>query len=223
MLRLSHPFPFAFLLLAAAVGLRAAESPPPRLRVALVIDDGPDPAQCEKILAVLAQEHVRVTFSQIGRNVAAHPDLARAEVAAGHEINNHSYTHPHFKQLDDAAIAHEVSQAQAAIRQATGVSPRWCWTPFLEADDRIAAAIRTAGVELYPLARFHFIDSRDWAPETTAAIVRQRATTGVTDGTVILCHEWPPHTLAELPAIIAELKRQGAVFVTFSELADGGP
>ena len=51
--------------------------------------------------------------------------------------------------------------------------------------------------------------------------LRQRATTDIKDATIILCHEWPQHTIAELPAILAELKRQGAEFVTFSELVTG--
>ena len=54
---------------------------------------------------------------------------------------------------------------------------------------------------------------------TTGEKFRELTTTGISDGTVILMHEWPEVTLANLPAVIAELKKQGVEFVTFSELA----
>ena len=208
------------MFLAATLALGAADQPA-RLRVALVFDDGPVVEHNAQFLALLAREKVHVTFSHVGRNVVAHPELLRAVAEAGHEIINHSYTHPHFKELTDAAIAKEVRDTQEAIRNATGHAPKWFWAPFGDWDDRIAAAVRTEGLEHYPATRFHFIDTKDWDPPTDAATLRQRATTGIQDGTIILMHEWPKQTLAELPAILAELKRQGVKIVTFSELAEG--
>lgn len=215
-----HLIRFALIFFGAIVVLRAADKPV-RLRVALVFDDGPVVEQNTQFLALLAREKVRVTFSHVGRNVVAHPELSRAVAEAGHEIINHSYTHPHFKELDDATIQREVRETQEAIRGATGRAPRWFWTPFGDWDDRIAAAVRAAGLEHYPVQKFHFIDTKDWDTVTDAATLRKRATTDIKDGTVILCHEWPKQTLAELPAILEELKRQGVTFVTFSELAAG--
>ena len=214
-----HPLFRATCLLFAAVMTLAAAETPARKRVALVIDDGPVPAHNAALLAVLASEHVHVTFSHVGQNVVAHPELARAVMAAGHEIINHSYTHPHLKPMADAAIEQEVARTQAALREATGSAPKWFWAPFLEHDDRVDAAVRRAGLEHFPLAKFHFIASLDWEATTTAEKFRSLATTGIVDGTVILMHEWPQVTLENLPWVITELKKQGAEFVTFSELA----
>ena len=125
-----------------------------------------------------------------------------------------------FLELN-AAIEKEVRDTQSAVREATGHTPQWFWTPFGDWDDRIAAAVRTAGLEHFPVPRFNFVDTKDWDSATDAAAVRQRATTDIKDATIILCHDWPQPTIAELPAILAELKRQGAEFVTFSELAAG--
>jgi len=212
-------FRLALLILPAALSLNAADTTG-RKRVALVIDDGPVPAHNAALLALLAREHVRVTFSHIGQNVKAHPELARIVAAAGHEIVNHSFTHPHLKPMAEADIEREVADTQAAIREATGQAPRWFWSPFLEHDDRVDAAVRkAAGIAHFPFWKFHFIGSQDWEASTTAEKFRELATTGITDGTVILMHEWPEVTLANLPAVIAALKKQGAVFVTFSELA----
>lgn len=206
------------LLCVGATCLFAAD-PPARKRVAIIIDDGPDQAQSARYHELFAREGVRVSFAHVGRNVNAHPALTKAAAEAGHEIVNHSYTHPHFKELDDAAIRKEVTNTQKAVAKATGGVPRWFWSPFGDWDERIAAAVRAEGLEHFPAPRFHFLDTRDWDQATTPEQIRVRATTGVQDRTIILCHEWPEKTLAEMPAIIAELKRQGVEFVTFSELA----
>jgi len=207
----------AVLLLSALLPLGA--SAPARKRVAIIIDDGPVAAQSATYHELFAREGVRVSFAHVGRNVNAHPELTRAAAAAGHEIVNHSYTHPHFKELDDAAIRQEVRDTQAAVQKATGAAPKWFWAPFGDWDDRIAAAVRAEGLEHFPAMGFHFLDTRDWDQATTAAQIRSRATTNVRDLTILLCHEWPEKTFAEMPGIIAELKRQGVEFVTFSELA----
>jgi len=206
------------LWLSVAVLSPAANAPDARPRVAIVIDDGPTPEQNADILALLAREKVRVTFSHVGRQVVAQPALARAAAEAGHEIVNHSYTHPHFKEFADAAITKEVRDTQEAVRAATGRTPRWFWSPFGDWDDRIAAAVRTAGLEHYPVSRFHFIDTKDWDAATTPEQFRERATQDIHDKTVILMHEWPKVTPANLPAVVAELKQQNVEFLTFSEL-----
>lgn len=190
-----------------------------RRRVALVFDDGPVADQTRRYLDLLARENVHVTFAYVGRNVTSHPQLAQAATAAGHEIINHSYTHPHFKELTDEAVEREVRDTQASVKKSADRTPRWFWSPFGDWDDRIEAAVRAAGLEHYPALRFHFISTEDWNRDTTAEQIRERATTGVRDKTIILCHEWREETLAELPAILAELKRQGCEFLTFSELA----
>jgi peptidoglycan/xylan/chitin deacetylase (PgdA/CDA1 family) len=201
----------------AFFGRAQAETTP--MRVALVFDDGPVPENVAPFLAVFAREQVKVTFSHVGRAVTVHPELARLVAESGHEIVNHSYTHPHFKDLDAAAIASELRETQAAIKAATGHEPRWLWSPFLEWNDSIAAAVEAAGMHHFPISQVQLISSDDWNTTTDAATILQRATTGIQDRTVILCHEWRAETLAQLPAILTELKRQGCTFVTFSELA----
>src|SRR5262245_37177375 len=62
--------------------------------VALTFDDGPSPWLTPKILDVLEQHHVKATFFMMGRNVERFPQIARDVLARGHEIGNHSYSHP---------------------------------------------------------------------------------------------------------------------------------
>jgi peptidoglycan-N-acetylglucosamine deacetylase len=191
-----------------------------RKRVAIVIDDGPVPAHNAAFLELFAREHVHVTFSHVGKNVVEHPDLAKNVAAAGQEIANHSYTHPHLNQMSAEAVEKEVADTSAAVKQATGKAPAWFWAPYLEHDEQVDVAVRKAtGLEHFPYMKYHFISTSDWEASTTAEQFRERATTGIVDGTVILMHEWPEVTLANLPWVITELKKQGVEFVTFSELA----
>lgn len=209
-------------ILLATLGLALTPAPAaPAKRVALVFDDGPRPADAEPLLALLARERVSATFALVGDRVNEHPAAARAVVAAGHEVVNHSQTHAHARDLDAAALDLEVAAAQEAIRAATGASPRWYWPPFLEEDDRVRAAVARARLALY--SPRHLVVSLDYDPALPAAEIYRRATTDVRDGSVILFHEWRAETREQLPAILAELRRQGCAFLTFSALHDAPP
>ncbi len=189
----------------------------PSCHVALIFDDGPVPAQAEKYLALFAREGIHVTFAYVAQNARQQPATARAVQAAGHEIVNHSFSHLHPGELDDAALAHEIVDAQHVLAGVLGAAPRWYWPPFLEGDERMPALLARAGIERYEPR--HLRSSDDWNREVGADEIQRRATTGIVDDTVILCHEWREETLARMPAMLAELRRQGCVFLTFSELA----
>jgi peptidoglycan/xylan/chitin deacetylase (PgdA/CDA1 family) len=198
------------------LGLALTAAAAPAKRVALVFDDGPKPGNAIPLLELLAREKVLVTFSLVGERVNENPDTARAVLAAGHEIANHSQTHSHPKDLDDAALDRDVAAAQQTITAVTGRAPKWYWPPYLETDDRVRAAVARAGLAIY--LPQHLVVSMDYDEAVPAAEIYRRATTDVRDGTVILFHEWRQETRAQLPAILAELRRQGCTFHTFSQL-----
>lgn len=211
------------MLMVLSLGLmggpaRAAEPAPssPERRVALVFDDGPEPQHGPALQALLAREGVKATFAHVGRNVQRHPAVTRAARDAGHEIVNHSYSHARIAELDAAGVQAEVSQGLAAIEAVLGARPRWYWPPYLAVDDRLRASLQQADLPLYE--PHHLADSKDWDRSLDGAEIRRRATTDVRDGSVILFHEWRPETLEQLPEILSELRRQGCVFLTFSEL-----
>jgi peptidoglycan/xylan/chitin deacetylase (PgdA/CDA1 family) len=203
------------MLALLSLGLAVAHAEPAK-RVALVFDDGPRPADATPLLALLAREAVHVTFSLVGDRVDEHPAMAQTIAAAGHEIANHSQTHAHPRDLADAALDREVADAQRKITAATGRAPRWYWPPFIEVDDRVRAAVAHAHLALYTPRQL--VASMDYDTKVPAAEILRRATTGINDGTVILFHEWRAETREQLPAILAELRRQQCVFLTFSEL-----
>lgn len=185
-------------------------------RVALVFDDGPVPEQAVKLLQIFDNAGVSVTFAQNAKNVVVHPDTSRAMQAAGHEIVNHSYDHRHPSELSDEQLNHEIAGAQAAMAKLLDAAPQWYWPPFLESDARVHAIAKEAGIPVYSYPSL--VSSEDWNKAIDADEIRRRATTGVEDGSVILFHEWRQETAEQLPAILAELRRQNCVFLTFSEL-----
>ena len=187
------------------------------VHIALVFDDGPFPDHAPKLLACFAKEKIHVTFSLVASNVLAHPETARAIAAAGQEIANHSYAHLHPRQCDDATLEREVVEAQKIIAAQSGFTPKWYWCPFLESEPRLNALAAKAQIQVYSLKQV--VVSQDYDRSVGAEEIKRKATTNVKDGSVILFHEWRDETLEQMPAILAELRRQGCVFLTFSELA----
>ena len=77
-------------------------------RIALSFDDGPHPIFTLKILEILDKYDITATFFMIGRNVEQYPDVARAVYEGGHEIGNHTFTHPHMKEIGVAELKQEI-------------------------------------------------------------------------------------------------------------------
>ena len=206
------------VILAVGLALNVAGAVPEK-RVALVFDDGPKPADAGSLLTLLAKENVTVTFALVGARVDENPATARSIAAAGHEVVNHSQSHAHARDLSDAALDREVAAAQATITTVAGRAPAWYWPPYVEVDDRVRAAVSRAKLAVFTPP--HLVVSMDYDRTVPAAEILRWATTDVRDGTVILFHEWRAETREQLPAILAELRRQGCTFVTFSGLIAG--
>ena len=88
--------------------------------MALTFDFGSDAGNVSRILQVLADHGVKSTFFATGQAATSYPDAVRSVVAHGHEIGNHSFSHPYFTSLTSAQMTDELSRASAAIRTATG-------------------------------------------------------------------------------------------------------
>ena len=99
-------------------------------RVAITIDDGPDPAVTPRVLSQLAEHGALATFFCVGARVERHPDLAREIVGRGHHIENHSQRHRHnFSLLGPGGMAAEIARAQESIFRVTGSSPLFFRAP----------------------------------------------------------------------------------------------
>jgi peptidoglycan/xylan/chitin deacetylase (PgdA/CDA1 family) len=102
---------------------------PARRSIALTFDDGPSPST-PRLLEILSTYSVRATFFAVGQNVERHPEIARQICAAGHNIENHSHSHPLFALKRPSCIEEEFTRAQSAIASVTGSPPRWLRAPY---------------------------------------------------------------------------------------------
>lgn len=103
---------------------------PSAKQFALTFDDGPNPAATPRLLDLLDRHRVRATFFLIGSRVRAYPELAREAATRGHQICNHTDTHPNLFWLGPARLRRELTDCQGAIADAIGHTPRWMRPPF---------------------------------------------------------------------------------------------
>jgi peptidoglycan/xylan/chitin deacetylase (PgdA/CDA1 family) len=191
-----------------------------RSAVALTFDAGADSAPTTAILDALALHHVHVTFFLTGEWVKKNPELTRRIIADGHEVANHSQTHPDFRQLDDAAIAEELHSMAQVFFDTTGIWPApYFRPPFGAYDERVLRTVIANGY----LPIFWTLDSLDSVGETKSAdfiVDRLTNTLSATqlNGAILLCHIGNPSTAEALPRILDEFAKRGIIVTTLSQV-----
>ncbi|MGW3965467.1 polysaccharide deacetylase family protein [Amycolatopsis sp. NPDC005003] len=184
--------------------------------VALTFDDGPDPAGATTVLDTLKTHQVPATFFLIGRDIAAHPDLAKDIAAAGHEIGNHSFSHERMIGVTPSWVADEVEATDALIRT-TGYTGEILFRP-------------PNGKKLFALP--HYLAEHDrttitWDVEPDsagtpdAATIEKTTVDQVRPGSIVLLHPMYPtreQTRRAIGPIVDRLKQRGFRFVTVSQL-----
>ncbi|WP_033337600.1 polysaccharide deacetylase family protein [Catenuloplanes japonicus] len=193
----------AGLLTAAATSEADAAAACEGGYVALTYDDGPNPSTTQSLLTALRNAGARATFFNTGQRVQQNPGLAQAQVAAGHWIANHSWSHPHLTQLSAAQITQELSQTQSAIQQATGVTPRLFRPPYGETNGTVQSVEAQLGLREVIWS----VDSQDWNGASTAQIVN--AANSLQAGGVILMHDAYQTTISAVPQIVSNLAGRG--------------
>lgn len=186
------------------------EPPKTAEKIVLTFDDGPHPKVTPRILAVLEKHQVKATFFMIGLNVAKYPEVAAQVAAAGHEVANHSWSHPNLTKLTTAQMNAEIDKTNEAIYEATGKNVRTYRPPYGKIDD----CVRTT-ISLTPV--LWNIDTRDWQHKTPALTLENVKQQAKADG-ILLMHDIHEESADALEAVILYLKQQGYEFVTASEL-----
>ena len=198
--------------------------------VALTFDDGPDPVWTPRILDQLKALGVPATFFVVGENAVAEPDLVRRILADGHELGNHTYTHPNLGAMSVEGTRLEVEGTERAVEAFTGRQMRLFRAPFFgDAEpttvDEIEPVLEAQRLG-YTSVGLH-VDPLDWQQPDAATIV-ERVVAGVqskdeySGGQIVLLHDAGgdrSQTLAALPGIVAQLRAKGYQFVPVSELA----
>ena len=190
--------------------------------VALTFDDGPDPVWTPKILEVLRRNHVHATFFVVGTQVAAHPEILRQIVAAGHEVGVHTFIHADLARLPAWRQSLELNETQLVVAGATGQTTSLLRPPYSSSKDALDddewAALRNAGSEGY-LTVLTTLDSQDWRRPGVDRIV-VNATPGGSGGQVLLMHDGGKdraQTVSALEALLPRLRTRGFTFATVSD------
>lgn len=179
--------------------------------VVITFDDGPWPGTTDRILDTLKRECVRATFFLLGRNAAAHPTLVRRELAEGHTVGHHTFSHPLLTHRPLAAAEAEIDRGLAAIEAAAADQknqvartffrfPGFAFSPALL--DRLAArGLIVFGADLW---------ASDWNPMTAEGelqLVLSRLEKS--RGGILLLHDTKAQTAAMLPSLLRQLKARG--------------
>lgn len=182
--------------------------------VALTFDDGPS-GQTTRLVGLLESAGVPATFFALGSQVAEHPAAARA--AAGHaEIASHGWAHTSLTKLTGHQIAAELVRTNRAIAETVGSRPTLFRPPYGAVDAAAVDELRRAGL---PIALWS-VDPEDWKVRDADAVHR-RVLDAVRPGSVVLLHDLYASTVDAVPRIIADLRAQGFVFVTVSQMWGG--
>lgn len=182
--------------------------------VAMTFDDGPHPKLTPKLLDLLKERGIKATFFVIGKNVSEFPDIAKRIVDEGHEIANHSWSHPQLTKLSPTAFAAEIAQTNDAIEKATGIRPVVMRPPYGAINPTLTKRLN----EEYGLSVIIWsVDPLDWkirnSDHVSGHIIKNAA-----PGAIILAHDIHASTIDAMPATLDALQSKGYKFATVSEL-----
>jgi peptidoglycan/xylan/chitin deacetylase (PgdA/CDA1 family) len=186
--------------------------------VALTFDDGPTTARVDSLLEMLSARRVKATFFLIGNEIATAPAAARALVAAGHEIGNHTYTHDHMIFRTTGTYRAEITRTDSLLRDAGARDPIFFRPPY---------CYKLIGLPYVLWRMGRTTVTWDIEPESFPAVARtsdgiaRHALSRVRPGSIILLHPWYPSgaaTRAAVPMLIDSLRARGYSIETVSGL-----
>ncbi|MEV5846671.1 polysaccharide deacetylase family protein [Streptomyces sp. NPDC051985] len=181
--------------------------------VALSFDGGPSPTT-PALLDILKQDGLHATFFVQGRgHIAKYPGILRRIAAGGHEIGNHTWTHPRLTDLDEAGARHELQRTQDAIERITGERPVLMRPPEGRTNRKVAKICKELGLAQVLWS----VTAKDYETTDSALITKRVLDQTHRDG-IILLHDLHKGTVPAVPGIIKALEQRGYTLVTVSQL-----
>ncbi len=167
----------------------------------------------DELISIMDKYNIKATFFVVGSWVDNFPESVKALHDAGHEIMNHSDSHPHMTKLSKEQMQEEIVKCNQKIEAITGKTPNLHRAPYGDYNNAVIQAVRESGCYTIQWD----VDSLDWknlsAPEIT-----KRVTEKVKPGSIVLFHNAALHTPEALPSIIEKLQSEGYSFVPISQL-----
>jgi peptidoglycan-N-acetylglucosamine deacetylase len=182
--------------------------------IALTFDDGPNPTLTPKLLDLLAARHLKATFFVVGQNAADHPDILKRAVREGHEIANHSWSHPNLGKMSDEAVRRELQKTDDAIVAAIGKRPTLLRPPYGSITARQKKWIHE---EFGYRIIIWDVDPLDWK-RPGPSVVTARILKETRAGSIVLAHDIHPPTIEAMPKTFDQLMEKGFKSVTVTEL-----
>lgn len=188
-------------------------------KIALTFDDGPDPVKTEQILDLLKQYNAKATFFVVGNKVERYPKTIKRELAEGHEIANHTYSHVYFnRSVNPTTVQNEIVKTQQVLEKVTGTKTNLFRPPGGFYNDRSVNITKNLGYTTI-LWSWHQ-DTNDWRRPGVDYIVN-KVLNNARNGDIVLMHDYNPgtdQTVQAVSKILPVLAERGYKFVTVSEL-----
>ena len=182
--------------------------------VALTFDDGPSPWHTPKVLNELDRYHVKATFFMMGRNVERYPDIARDVLRRGHEIGNHSYSHPRLILMSPRRVRDEIERTDKLLRNIGVTGEIYFRAPHASKFIVLPCVL----VQMGKVNVMGDVSAEEWR-QRPAAIMTESILRGVRPGSIIGLHDPAgAESLRTLENILPALIAQGYRFETVSEL-----
>jgi peptidoglycan/xylan/chitin deacetylase (PgdA/CDA1 family) len=182
--------------------------------IAITFDDGPHGVNTPRLLEMLRQRGIHATFFLVGECVAENPDIVKQIVKEGHEVANHSWSHPNLLKLSAEAVNEQLERTHNVITQVLGTPPVLFRPPYGNFNQKQREwAHNTWGYTTI----IWDVDSLDWQhrnPAKTESIILAHTR----PGSIILCHDIHKSTIDAMPSVLDKLLAKGFKFVTVSEL-----
>lgn len=208
-------------------------SKPAKKEIVLTFDDGPDPKYTKEILEILKNHQIKATFFTIGKHAMLYQDMLTQIYEEGHEIGNHTFSHPNIDKVSDNQLKFELNTTERIIQGITGRSPILYRPPFgnylnTHDGDNMDNYVKSKFQRIMDITQMGYItvnydiDSEDWKTHNSKEIV-DKVIKQASDGDIILLHDGGGDrtaTVQALPEMIEKLKSQGYKFVTIGELMD---
>jgi peptidoglycan-N-acetylglucosamine deacetylase len=182
--------------------------------IAMTFDDGPHKTNTPRLLDMLKERHIHATFFMVGENVAEYPEIVKRVLAEGHEIGNHSWSHPQLSVMNDASVRDQLQKTQDAIKKACGLTPKLLRPPY---------GAFTARQRNWAHGEWGFtcilwdVDPEDWKYRN-AEHVKKEILKAAVSGSIVLSHDIHKTTVDAMPEVLDTLAARGLKFVTVSEL-----
>lgn len=166
------------------------------------------------LIDILKEYEVPATFFVVGAWVDKYPESVKQLADAGHQVQNHSNTHPHMPQLSKTQMKDELETCNQKIQAVTGVEPTLFRPPYGDYDNAVIDVTKSAKMQAIQWS----VDSLDWKENATPESIYKRVTSKVKPGSIVLFHNDAEHTPEALPDILKTLKDEGYEFVFISDL-----